>query len=96
MSKPTIGLNADFRRPKGDTPAFAYIQAGYFDAVSKAGGIPIVMPPLEDLGVYDCQSRRVVVGNRQAGDRIGCSSATACREICKGQLDDLVQLDQNV
>ena len=48
MSKPIIGINADFRRPKGDSPAFSYVQSGYYDAVSNAGGIPVVVPPLED------------------------------------------------
>jgi len=47
-SKPLIGLNADYRSAKKDSPAFSYIQAGYYDAIVKAGGIPVVIPPLAD------------------------------------------------
>jgi len=48
--KPLIGLNADLRPAGGDTPAFSFIAAGYYDAVLQAGGIPVVLPPLEDVG----------------------------------------------
>jgi putative glutamine amidotransferase len=44
--KPMIGLNADFRAAKKDAPAFSFVSAGYYDAISSAGGIPIVLPPL--------------------------------------------------
>jgi len=47
-TKPVIGLNADFRGIQGDTPAFAYLCAGYFDCVQKVGGIPTVVPPMEE------------------------------------------------
>lgn len=47
-SKPLIGINADYRSVKKDSPAYSYLCAGYFDAVTKAGGIPIVIPPLAD------------------------------------------------
>ena len=46
--KPLIGLNADFRAAKGDSPAFSYVWAGYFDAISAAGGVPLIIPPLVD------------------------------------------------
>ncbi len=45
-SKPVIGLNVDFRSARKDSPAFAYVAAGYFDSVSKAGAIPMIIPPL--------------------------------------------------
>jgi putative glutamine amidotransferase len=48
MSKPIIGLNADFLNAAGDKPAFTYLSSGYYDAVSKVGGIPIIIPPLAD------------------------------------------------
>jgi putative glutamine amidotransferase len=48
MSKPIIGLNSDFLNPAGDKPAFTYLASGYYDAVSKVGGIPIIIPPLAD------------------------------------------------
>lgn len=47
-AKPLIGLNADFRPTKKDTPAFSYLFAGYYDAVIKAGGLPVIVPPLEE------------------------------------------------
>ena len=47
-SKPLIGLNADYREAARDTPAFSYLCAGYYDAVQKAGGLPMIIPPLND------------------------------------------------
>jgi putative glutamine amidotransferase len=47
-TKPLIGLNADYRSARKDAPAFAFLEAGYFDAITKAGAIPVVIPPLED------------------------------------------------
>ncbi len=49
MSKPVIGLNADFRAAQGDTPAFSYVGAGYYDAILDAGAIPLVLPPISEL-----------------------------------------------
>lgn len=46
--KPIIGINADYRSATKDKPAFSFLAAGYAEAVSKAGGIPVVLPPLED------------------------------------------------
>lgn len=45
--KPVIGLNADFRDAKKDTPAFTFLAAGYHDAIKAAGGIPVIVPMLE-------------------------------------------------
>ena len=45
--KPLIGLNADYRAAKKDAPAISYIYAGYYNAVLAAGGIPVVLPPLQ-------------------------------------------------
>ena len=47
-SKPLIGLNAEFKSAKKDSPAFTYIAAGYYDAICRAGGIPIVIPPIKE------------------------------------------------
>ncbi|QDU94725.1 gamma-glutamyl-gamma-aminobutyrate hydrolase family protein [Lignipirellula cremea] len=46
--KPLIGLNADFRATRKDSPAFSYLMSGYYDAVIATGGIPVIVPPLED------------------------------------------------
>ena len=47
-SKPLVGLNADYRAAKKDAPAFSYVAAGYYDAIVKAGGIPLILPPVAD------------------------------------------------
>jgi putative glutamine amidotransferase len=46
--KPVIGLNADYRPPTQDGPAFTYIASGYYDAVTRVGGIPMIIPPTDD------------------------------------------------
>lgn len=46
--KPLIGINTDYRCAKKDSPALSFVIAGYFDCVIKAGGIPIIVPPLTD------------------------------------------------
>ena len=46
--KPLIGLNAEYRASRKDSPAYCYITAGYFNALIKAGAIPIIIPPLDD------------------------------------------------
>ena len=50
MSKPVIGINADFRRAQGNQPAFTYIAAGYYDCIAAAGGIPLILPPCQEEG----------------------------------------------
>lgn len=52
--KPLIGLNADHRTAKKDSPAFSYVTAGYFDSILAAGGIPVVLPPLESEDDLNC------------------------------------------
>ena len=47
-TKPLIGINAEFRSAQKGAPAFSYLAAGYYDAVLNAGGIPVVLPPLEN------------------------------------------------
>jgi putative glutamine amidotransferase len=47
MAKPIIAVNTDFRSAKHDAPAFAYVAAGYFDALLHAGGLPLLVPPYE-------------------------------------------------
>jgi putative glutamine amidotransferase len=48
MSKPIIGLNADFRAAANGRSSFSYLDAGYYDAVSASGAIPVVIPPVEE------------------------------------------------
>ena len=54
--RPLIGINTDFLTPKTGA-AFARVNAGYFDAVLSAGGLPVLLPPLrkdnfEELDTY--------------------------------------------
>jgi len=46
MKKPTIGLNCDIEEVGGRKRLF--LQAAYFDAVARAGGVPLLIPFLED------------------------------------------------
>ena len=52
-SKPLIGINADYRAARKDSPAFCFLCAGYFDSLIKAGAIPIVIPPLKRAADLD-------------------------------------------
>jgi putative glutamine amidotransferase len=71
--KPLIGLNADFRSAKKDTPAFSYVCAGYYDCILRAGGIPVMVPPIdndEDLGcVLDQLQGFVLIGGSDLDPR---------------------------
>jgi putative glutamine amidotransferase len=49
MSKPVIGLNADFRHSAGDKPAFSFVAADYYDAIIEAGGLPVILPPVDEM-----------------------------------------------
>lgn len=46
--KPLIGINADYREATATSGAFSFVAAGYYDAIGRAGGVPVVIPPLED------------------------------------------------
>lgn len=46
--KPIIGLNADFRDAVRSTPAFSFLAAGYYQSIIEAGGIPVILPPIQD------------------------------------------------
>lgn len=48
LCKPLIGINADYRSSKGNQPAFSVLTAGYYDSIVRAGGIPVIVPPLEN------------------------------------------------
>jgi len=47
-TKPLVGINADYRPARKNTPAFSYLCAGYFDSLVQVGAVPIVIPPLEE------------------------------------------------
>lgn len=72
--KPLIGLNADYRSARKDVPAFAFLASGYFDSISKAGGIPIVIPPVcggpELDRVLDMLDGMVMIGGADLDPRL--------------------------
>jgi putative glutamine amidotransferase len=45
-TRPVIGINADFFAATKKTIAHARLNAGYFDSIFAAGGLPIIFPPL--------------------------------------------------
>lgn len=45
-TRPLIGINADFVPAGKVTSAHVRLNAGYFDAIVTAGGLPVLMPPL--------------------------------------------------
>jgi len=47
-SKPIVGLNADYRSLRKDSPAFSYVAAGYYDCLQRVGAVPVILPPYED------------------------------------------------
>ena len=47
-SKPFIGINTDYRHGTGDSPDYAFLSAAYVDAIAEVGGIPQVIPPLDE------------------------------------------------
>lgn len=51
--KPLIGINADYRSAKKDSPAFSYIAAGYYDSIMAVEGIPVVLPPYTEADDLD-------------------------------------------
>lgn len=71
--KPLVGLNADFRSARKDTPAFSFLSAGYFDSLLRAGAVPVILPPytdLEDLNrVLDVLDGVVLVGGADLDPR---------------------------
>jgi putative glutamine amidotransferase len=52
--KPLIGINADYRSAQKNSPAFSYLCAGYYDGIFAAGGIPVVLPPMQEEDDINC------------------------------------------
>ena len=71
--KPLIGMNADYRSARKDAPAFSFLSAGYYDSLTKAGAVPVVIPPLrdeDDLGrVLDALDGVVLCGGADLDPR---------------------------
>ncbi|MEM7783272.1 MAG: gamma-glutamyl-gamma-aminobutyrate hydrolase family protein [Planctomycetota bacterium] len=48
QAKPLIGINADYRSAHRNQPSFSVVTAGYYDSIIRAGGIPIIVPPMDN------------------------------------------------
>ena len=66
VRKPLIGLNADYRPSRKEGPALSYVAAGYYNCIQASGGIPVILPPMEDKAdlsrVLDLLQGFVMVG----------------------------------
>src|SRR4051794_41194583 len=57
--RPFIGINTDYFAATKTYSAHARVNAGYFDAVLAAGGLPILLPPLGKESEIDALLDRV-------------------------------------
>lgn len=46
--KPLIAINGDFRPKKKDGCALSWFNTGYYESITAAGGLPVLMPPFAD------------------------------------------------
>ncbi len=53
MTKPLIGVNADFRSANQDVPAYTYVAAAYCDAIMQVGAVPVILPPYDSESAID-------------------------------------------
>ena len=71
--KPFVGLNADYRPSRKEGPALSFLAAGYYNAILAAGGIPVILPPMEDeddlVRVLDMLQAFVLVGGADLDPR---------------------------
>lgn len=45
QSKPIVGINGDFRPARKDGCALSWFNSGYYDSITAAGGLPVLIPP---------------------------------------------------
>jgi putative glutamine amidotransferase len=50
MSKPLIGMNMEYRAARKDVVALSWMNTGYYESVTAAGGLPVLCPPLAEDG----------------------------------------------
>lgn len=66
LTKPYVGLNAEYRPARSGRPAASYLYAGYYECLLRVGAIPVIIPPIPgeaDLGrVLDQLDAVVLVG----------------------------------
>ncbi len=73
MTKPIIGINAEFRGTNGSQSSFSYLASGYYDSIARAGGIPVILPPAMDTDgmnrILDTLDGFVMVGGADLDPR---------------------------
>lgn len=47
-AKPVIGINGDYRPARKDTIPLSWFNTGYYDSITAAKGVPMLIPPLSD------------------------------------------------
>jgi putative glutamine amidotransferase len=86
--KPIIGINLDVM---GGSPPQAAIQSTYFEAVQKAGGIPVLLPPMPDCDLDDLfrslQGLMLIGGLDYCPTKYG-EQASSLVELCDPQRED--------
>lgn len=46
--KPVIAVSGDYRAERHDAVALSWFNSGYYDSITAAGGVPLLIPPLAD------------------------------------------------
>ncbi len=86
--KPIIGINLDVT---GGSPPQAAIQSTYFEAVQKAGGIPVLLPPMPDSDLDDLfrslQGLMLIGGLDYCPTKYG-EQASSLVELCDPRRED--------
>lgn len=71
--KPLIGVNADFFTATHEHPAYSIVGAGYYDCITAAGGLPVIIPATgedADLSAYlDQLDGFLLIGGRDLDPR---------------------------
>lgn len=91
MTKPVVGINCDMETgdPKGDR---LFLYTDYFDAIVRAGGLPVLVPFLEDpadleQALAGCDAVLLTGGGDLAPSSYGASPHEATRAAQKRRLD---------
>ena len=84
QKKPLIGINIDYKSETKDTAAYFYLAAGYSDCVLRAGGIPVMVPIMDEEddieAVLDTLDGFILVGGLDLDPhRDGFMRHTSCR-----------------
>lgn len=94
--KPLIGLNADYRPAQKAGPALTYLPAGYYNSILAAGGIPVILPPLENESDIDAALDRldgfVLVGGGDLDPRRDGFQLHSSVKLMDGRREDFDRL----